>query len=198
MPRAFTEQERAHILAALHDAAAEAMQGRGLRKTSVAALCAAAGISKGAFYGFYDGKEALAVAVLREAEAALRAELLVALGDPDPLRVVLEVLFEQAPRRPQLALLVRPEELQWLVRSLPPGAMEDAQADDDAWFTQLFDRLAALGAVHSSQRSAFLGVPGAAMALAHGSVLLGAHGDAARRAMVGGLRRELAAPASGG
>ena len=145
MPRAFRDDERAHIVAALHTAATDAMAGRGLRRTPVAELCRAAGISKGAFYGFYDSKEALAVAVLREAEAALRADLTAAADGPDALDAVLRVLFEVAPARPQLALLTRPDELQWLLRGLPEGTLATARDDDDAWFSALFDRLVARG-----------------------------------------------------
>ncbi len=59
MPKSFTEKERTAIYRALHDACKRSWMEHGYKKTSVDELCRSAGISKGAFYLFYDTKEAL-------------------------------------------------------------------------------------------------------------------------------------------
>ncbi len=59
MPKSFTEKERAAIYEALQDACKRSWTERGYKKTSVDELCRSVGISKGAFYLFYDTKEAL-------------------------------------------------------------------------------------------------------------------------------------------
>jgi AcrR family transcriptional regulator len=47
-------------------------------------LAKAAGISKGAFYAFYDSKEALFMVVLEQAEKQFREEILSAVEEPGP------------------------------------------------------------------------------------------------------------------
>jgi AcrR family transcriptional regulator len=58
-PKAFTEQEKEIIRGKLMDAAEQFLSTTGVRKTTVEDIAKAAGISKGAFYSFYDSKEVL-------------------------------------------------------------------------------------------------------------------------------------------
>lgn len=58
-PKAFTEQEKEIIQGKLMDAAEQFLSTTGVRKTTVEDLAKAAGISKGAFYSFYESKEVL-------------------------------------------------------------------------------------------------------------------------------------------
>jgi AcrR family transcriptional regulator len=62
----FTEKEMADIRVKLKEAAQKCASSIGMRKTTVDELCARAGISKGAFYRFYDCKEALFFEVLED------------------------------------------------------------------------------------------------------------------------------------
>ena len=62
----FTEKETTDIRAKLKEAAQKYASSIGMRKTTVDDLCARAGISKGAFYKFYDSKEALFFEVLED------------------------------------------------------------------------------------------------------------------------------------
>ena len=75
MPRAFSADENDHIRSRLRAAGAEAFARRGLRGTTVEELARAAGISKGAFYRFYDSKDALLLALVDEYETAAHAEI---------------------------------------------------------------------------------------------------------------------------
>ena len=74
-PRAFTPAETDAIRARLHTAARDLFGRRGFKGTTVEDLARAAGISKGAFYRFYDGKEALLAAVLAEYEAGVHVQV---------------------------------------------------------------------------------------------------------------------------
>lgn len=59
MARSFSEREREHIRAHLMELCVQSWCRYGYKKTSVDELCKKAGISKGAFYLFYESKEAL-------------------------------------------------------------------------------------------------------------------------------------------
>ncbi len=176
MPRAFTDAERDHIRARLLAAAREAAPRTGMRRTPIDPLCRAAGISKGAFYLFFDSKEALWAEVLRAAEAtardALRAE--VDSDAPGRLERVLRALFELVGKDPVLALLRDPEEVAWLERTFPPELLASARADDDLFFGELHDALVARGDARPEHREAFLGLPIVALGLAQQGPFLGA------------------------
>lgn len=59
MPKSFTEGEKNTIRTQLITQCKKSWATHGYKKTSIAALCAAVGISTGAFYLFYGTKEAL-------------------------------------------------------------------------------------------------------------------------------------------
>ena len=64
MARSFTEREKENIKRSLQEACKQSWTQYGYKKTSVDALCRQAGISKGAFYLFFESKEALFCEVL--------------------------------------------------------------------------------------------------------------------------------------
>ncbi len=64
MARSFTEREKENIRRKLSEACKQSWTQYGYKKTSVDELCKQVGISKGAFYLFYESKEALFCEVL--------------------------------------------------------------------------------------------------------------------------------------
>jgi AcrR family transcriptional regulator len=97
MPRAFTEQEKEIIGARLLEQGGKQFAAHGLRKTNVEELAQAAGISKGAFYLFYESKEALFMDVAEQAEGFFRREMLAAIDRPGPSpRARLVAVFKEA------------------------------------------------------------------------------------------------------
>jgi AcrR family transcriptional regulator len=76
MPKAFTENERNLINRRLMDEGMRMFSTFGLKKTSVEELANAAGISKAAFYLFFDSKEALFMDVVEVAELHFRSDVL--------------------------------------------------------------------------------------------------------------------------
>lgn len=191
MPRPFTDREREQIRAALLAAGRDAAARGGLRRTPVEALCRAAGISKGAFYQFFDTKEALLLALLGETEAQTRRELLaLATSGPPAERfaATLNALFGILARHPLLATLGDAEEFAWLERALPPGFLAMARADDDAFAQALVDALDRGGALRRRpDPAAFAGLSGAALALASHPALLGPSRDATVAMLVSAL-----------
>lgn len=75
MPRAFSESEKETLRAQLREKGKKLFEKQGLRKTSVDELTEAVGISKGAFYLFYDSKEELFLEILEELEKDFRAQI---------------------------------------------------------------------------------------------------------------------------
>ena len=64
MPKSFTEREKENIKRSLQEACKQSWTQYGYKKTSVDDLCKQVGISKGAFYIFFESKEALFCEVL--------------------------------------------------------------------------------------------------------------------------------------
>lgn len=64
MSRSFTEREKENIRRNLQEACKQSWTQYGYKKTSVDELCKQVGISKGAFYLFFESKEALFCEVL--------------------------------------------------------------------------------------------------------------------------------------
>jgi AcrR family transcriptional regulator len=75
MPRKFTDEERERVNAALLAAGERRFSSYGLAKTTVDELTRDAGISKGAFYRFYESKEDLFFELIDRYERTVRAEI---------------------------------------------------------------------------------------------------------------------------
>ena len=72
MGRSFTKREKEKIRQSLQDACKQSWTRYGYKKTSIDELCRQAGISKGAFYLFYESKEALFCEVLCQVQQQIR------------------------------------------------------------------------------------------------------------------------------
>ena len=84
MPKGFTEREKEIIQARLLENGHKMFASYGLRKTNVEDLTRAIGISKGAFYIFYESKEALFMDVIEAAERQFRTQVLAEIEKPGP------------------------------------------------------------------------------------------------------------------
>ncbi len=140
MPRPFSTAEAKVIRERLLTAGRAAVSTVGLRRTTVGRLTRAAGISQGAFYLFFESKEALLVDLLHEVEGEVRR----ALDDvarSGSLRDVVSAIFEAIPANPLLQSLGDADEFAWLTRVLGPKFMDEARASDDAYFLSVGRRL---------------------------------------------------------
>jgi AcrR family transcriptional regulator len=106
MPRAFSEAEREQLRAALLEHGQRLFAAQGLRKTSVEELATATGISKGAFYLFFESKELLFFELLERYEARYKATLLE------------EIARAELPPRPRMAATLRRSLALWKAEPL--------------------------------------------------------------------------------
>lgn len=195
MPRAFSNNEREQVRERLRRAAAERVAVVGYRRTTVGELARAAGISKGAFYGFYETKEQLFVEVLQRTEAQLRERLEVAAGQSgsrvEVLRGVIDQLRSAVVEHPLLRVIADPEESAVLFRHLPPAFLDEARADDDRWFAALFSGLADRGIVDEADVPVLVAVPRLMFVVAQGRSWLADDFDAVSRLLVDALAHHL-------
>ncbi len=144
MPKGFTEYEKELIRKRLIEQGYKQFSAYGLKKTKVEELAEAAKISKGAFYLFYESKEALFMDVAELAEQRYRQEILatIALPGPSP-RARLLAVFKKA-----LALLKKIPILQFftssdydlLFRRIPAEKLQEHLASDRMFFEELVTR----------------------------------------------------------
>jgi AcrR family transcriptional regulator len=76
MPKAFTEHEKELLRTQMREKGKALFEKQGLKKTSVDELTEAVGISKGAFYLFYESKEELFLDILEQLEQEIQAKIL--------------------------------------------------------------------------------------------------------------------------
>ena len=170
MPRAFSDDEREAIEGRIRAAGREQFGRVGLRKTTVADLARAAGVAKGSFYLFYASKEALLSSILQQEETDLRREVQDQMARPyrsarDRFAHFLRLHFQSLDAHPLLRTLRDPVELETLFRHLPPDALEQAPANDDAFFMQFISQWQRDGAVRPHSEEAMEGLGRALRAL---------------------------------
>jgi AcrR family transcriptional regulator len=141
MPTAFTQHERAHIRAALQSKGYELFAAYGIKKTSVEELAKAAGISKGAFYLFYDSKEELFFELLEQYEVNFQSVLLGEIQQIEmpPLERMRSMLTHAVGVWKQDRLFSRfgKDEYEYLLRKLPPERIQ-AHIQNDEQFANVF------------------------------------------------------------
>ena len=144
MPKAFTEYEKGLITTRLLEQGYKQFSAYGLRKTNVGELAEAAGISKGAFYNFYESKEALFMDVVELAEQRYRQDVLAALELPGPsprarLVAVLKKAFTSFKEIPILQFLTS-SDYDLLSRRVSPAKLQEHMASDRAFIEDLVAR----------------------------------------------------------
>jgi len=144
MPKAFTVHERAMIGKRLLQQGYKQFSTYGLAKTNVQELAKAAGISKGAFYIFYESKEALFLDVIEEAEIRVRQDLLAVIDLPGPsprarLFAVLKKAFDLFESIPILQFFTGGD-YDLLFRRIPAEKLQEHLASDRVFFDELITR----------------------------------------------------------
>lgn len=141
MPKAFSEHEKETIRAQMREKAAKLFERQGLKKTSVDELAQAAGISKGAFYLFYESKEELFMEILEGLENDFRRRIFdFSIRPKSNARKLLAKLFKDVlltwEEYPLLKNFSRTE-YEYLARKLPPQRIQ-AHANRDSEFVDEF------------------------------------------------------------
>jgi AcrR family transcriptional regulator len=162
MPRGFTQHEKEVIGERLLEQGYKLFAAYGLKKTNIEELAEAAGISKGAFYLFYDSKEALFMDVIEQAERRVRREILAVIDLPGPsprarLLAVLKkafTLFESIP----ILQFLRGSDYDLLFRRIPAEKLQAHLASDRAFFEELFTRCQKAGIPIRAQPEQIIGL----------------------------------------
>ncbi len=144
MSRAFTERERELIGKRLLEQGYRLFSAYGLKKTNVEEIAKAAGISKGAFYSFYESKEALFMEVIEQAETRVRQEVLASIDLPGPsprarLLAVLKKAFDLFQTMPILKFFTG-SDFDLLLRTVPANTLQQHMAGDLGFMEELIDR----------------------------------------------------------
>ena len=144
MPKAFNEHEKELIGKRLLEQGYRLFSAYGLRKTNIEEIAQAAGISKGAFYNFYESKEALFMDVIEQAEIRVRREVLAVIDLPGPsprarLVAVLKKAFTLFEAIPILQFFTG-SDYDVLFRRLPAEKLQEHLAGDRAFFEELLAR----------------------------------------------------------
>lgn len=145
MPKGFTEQEKEMIRRALLEKGKALFATYGLKKTSIDELTAATGISKGAFYLFYDSKEELFFDVIRQFEDEFRATIFAQQAATDeaipPQQRVKEVLQRALTTWKEHPLFkhLNSSDYAYLLRKIPAEKAESHLRNDEAFVGQLIE-----------------------------------------------------------
>jgi AcrR family transcriptional regulator len=144
MPKAFSEYEKNLIRTRLLEQGHKQFSAHGLRKTNIEELAAAAGISKGAFYLFYESKEALFMDVIEQVEERFRVEVLAAVDLPGPsprarLFAVLKKAFSLLKTIPLMQFLTS-SDYDLLFRRMPPDKFQEHLASDWVFLQEFVSR----------------------------------------------------------
>ncbi len=141
MPKGFTEHEQELIGKRLLAQGYKMFSAFGLKKTNIEEIAKAAGISKGAFYNFYESKEALFMDVIEETEKRVRRKILALIDLPGPsararLFAVLKKAFSLFEAIPILKFFTG-SDYDLLFRRIPAEKFQEHLASDQAFFDEL-------------------------------------------------------------
>lgn len=141
MPKGFTEHEKDLIRQRLIKEGYKQFSAFGLKKTNIEELAAAAKISKGAFYLFYESKEALFMDVVELAEQRYRQEILKTIDRPGPSpRARLYAIFKQAfalIKAMPILQFITGSDFELLFRKLPVERLQAHLTSDQSFLVDL-------------------------------------------------------------
>jgi AcrR family transcriptional regulator len=162
MPKGFTEHEKELIGKRLLEQGYRLFSTYGLKKTNIEEIAQAAGISKGAFYNFYDSKEALFMNVIEQAEIRVRQELLAVIDLPGQsprarLFAVLKKAFALFKSIPILQFFTG-NDYDLLFRRIPAEKLQEHLAGDRMFFEELIVRCQNAGIPIRAQSEQIMGL----------------------------------------
>ncbi len=145
MSKAFSEKEKKVIRQQLRDKSKELFLAHGLKKTSVDEITQAAGISKGAFYLFYESKEELFLEIMEQMETDLREGILQYTLQPQAdarqsVRRILENFLLTYDAYPLLKNFSQ-SDLDYLVRKLPAERLQAHMNRDTRFFENFIKKV---------------------------------------------------------
>ena len=162
MPKAFTQHEKELIGQRLLEQGYRLFSVYGLKKTNIEEIARAAGISKGAYYSFYESKETLFMDVIEEAEKRVRQQILAVIDLPGPsprarLLAVLQKAFSLFREIPILQFSTG-SDYDLLFRRIPAEKLQEHLASDRAFIEELVTRCQEAGIPIQAQPEQVIGL----------------------------------------
>jgi AcrR family transcriptional regulator len=144
MPKWFSEEEKERIQQQLLEQGEKHFSQFGFKKTNVEEISRAVGISKGAFYRFYESKELLFMDVIEQVEIRGRREIMKSIELPGPsprarLFGVLKKAFDLFGELPILQVFTS-SDFDMLMRIVPVQTFQNHMSSDQEFFEVLFSR----------------------------------------------------------
>ncbi len=145
MPKAFSEQEKDTIRLQMREKGKKLFEKHGLKKTSVDELTEAVGISKGAFYLFYESKEELFLEILEQFENEIQTQILEFTIAPKAnaqknVSEMLKGLLLTWDAYPLLKNFSKTD-FDYLVRKVPPERVMQHASNDEAFTTEFIKKI---------------------------------------------------------
>jgi AcrR family transcriptional regulator len=145
VPKAFSEHEKETIRAQMYEKGRKLFEKQGVQKTSVDELAQAVGISKGAFYLFYESKEELFLEILEGLETDFRGRIFnFSISSKSNARQLLAKLFKDAMLTWDEYPLLKNfgmTEYEYLARKLPAGRVQAHAHRDNEFVDEFFKRI---------------------------------------------------------
>jgi AcrR family transcriptional regulator len=145
MPKAFSEHEKEIIRAQMRKKGKMLFEKHGLKKTSVDELTEAVGISKGAFYLFYESKEELFLEILEELESDFRSRIFdFSVSTKDDAQQLLSRLLKDALLTWDEYPLLKNfgiSDYEYLARKLPPQRIQAHTNRDDEFVKDFINQI---------------------------------------------------------
>jgi AcrR family transcriptional regulator len=143
MPKAFSDQEKDLIRELLIENGLKQFGIYGIKKTNVEDLAHSAGISKGAFYLFFNSKEELFLEIIEQFEEKYRSEVFVngfttEIPNRESFKQALKKAFSLWKSNPILKNFSQAE-YEYLLRKLPQERVRAHLASDDIFIAELME-----------------------------------------------------------
>jgi AcrR family transcriptional regulator len=143
MPKWFSEQDKEIIRKRLLEQGHKLFSAYGFKKTSIEDIAKAAGISKGAFYSFYESKEMLFMDVIEQVEITTRKKILesIDITGPSPRIRLLYILKGAFALFQELPILQNfsGNDFDLIFRTVPAEKFQEHIASDSEFFQELFN-----------------------------------------------------------
>ena len=178
MPKGFTIKQREKINQTLLYVGRDLFGQFGLKKTCIADITKATGISQGAFYQFYPSKEMLYYAVLKEEEIHIKAQLMTDVifieGElKENLKKLMLWTVEIADTNPFIKQMMTLKDVHELMASVPEETSQEHQAEDEIFFMSLLTHWQADISDLSISSEVFVGIFGLLFTLPLNKKLIG-------------------------
>jgi len=138
----FTENEKIIIREKLQNAAEQCLKTYGVRKTTVEQLTKIVGISKGAFYNFYEAKEILFFEVLEKFQESIGRELIEIFmkNTLSKKEAFSQGIFQMYLNTKDsfIVTIMQNNDFEYLVRKLPEELIRSHHSFDDELATNIF------------------------------------------------------------